>query len=128
MIYIENPNTPFALVNIKMCTYFPPPCPPPFSWAVGVFQTQIQVHPKEGCILFYSQSKIAMCHSDVKLGESLFSLSGWVCDGNSPFCTQSISRKDFSYRCSNRVDFFFFSLRKKILQGGSSAPLALRYY
>lgn len=107
MIHTENPNTCFALVTIKTCIYFFLP----FSWAVGVFQAEIQVQPKEGCIFFYLQSKIAICHSDAKLGESLFCLSGWVCDGNFPFCTQPISRKDFSYRCSNRV--FFFSLQER---------------
>lgn len=50
MIHTENPNTDFALANTKTCIswgFFPP-----FSWAVGVFQAEIQVQPKEGCFFF----------------------------------------------------------------------------
>lgn len=62
-----------------------------------------------------------MCHNDAKLGESLISFSGWVCDGNFPFCTRSISRKNFSYHCSNR--FYFFPPRKKISREAAVLPL-----
>lgn len=97
-----------------------------------MFQAEIQVQPKEGCIvvfLFNLQSKIviampnwkkAFFPSQVGSVMGIFPLS--------PYSRKSVSRKVFSYLSnrSNRM-FGFFPLRKKILQGGSSALLTLHY-
>lgn len=122
MIHTENPKSRFALVNIKTyCCHFPLPS----LGKLVSFRPKFKGSLEKAALFFYLQIKITRCNNNAKLGErqASSSLSGWACDGNFPFCTRSISRKDFSYHCSNSF-FFFFPPRKKTLEGGSRA---LRY-
>lgn len=110
MIHTENPKSRFALVNIKTyCCHFPLPS----LGKLVSFRPKFKGSLEKAALFFYLQIKITRCNNNAKLGErqASSSLSGWACDGNFPFCTRSISRKDFSYHCSN--SFFFFFLRER---------------
>lgn len=104
----------------------------PFGWPVGVFQAEIQLQPKEGCIFGFVLICKARLSTQCQTGKKAFlpsQIAGVMgIFPLSPYSRKSVSRKVFSYLSnhSNRMlGFFFLCERRYFREAAALSSLSI---